>query len=122
MSSTNHVSLRPWPAPSKDDFDPDELGRQLNQLSTQKSNFRYVTEDALRADISSTVEVANDVAGEGKPTAQVAIETDKDRLRKIYEVKEKMSVQLQYVPFPHASSACANLIRQCSILLRCKRT
>ena len=55
------VSLRPWPAATKDGLTQVDLFQQLHQLAEQRGHLRSVTEKSLQDEIDSGKDVTGDV-------------------------------------------------------------
>lgn len=81
MDSLNSVTLRPWPAPKKEELTQDDLLFKIEQLASERGHLRNITEQSLQADIDAGKHVPGDNAD-----ADAAKEKEK---------KEKESPSLQ---------------------------
>ena len=81
MDSLNNVTLRPWPAPKKEELTQDDLLFKIEQLASERGHLRNITEQSLQEDIDAGKHVPSD-------------NTDTDAVKE-EEKKEKEAPSLQ---------------------------
>ncbi|KAE8855980.1 hypothetical protein PTNB29_08819 [Pyrenophora teres f. teres] len=86
MDSLNNVTLRPWPAPKKDELTQEDLLFKIEQLASERGHLRNITEQSLQEDIDA----GKNVPGHGSD-AGAAKEEEKKKKKE----KEALSLQEQ---------------------------
>jgi mediator of RNA polymerase II transcription subunit 17 len=66
MDSLENVTLRPWPAPKKEELSQEDLLFKIEQLASERGHLRDITEQSLQEDIDAGKHVPDATADEVK--------------------------------------------------------
>lgn len=105
------VSLRPWPAATKDGLTQVDLFQQLHQLAEQRGHLRSVTEKSLQDEIDSGKDVTGDVVEgvEKESEEEEKTQTREERLAELGNTRVAIRMKLEYARFSSQQSSIANI-------------
>lgn len=94
--SLTNVTLRPWPAPKKEELAPQDLLQQVEQLANERGHLRNVTEKSLQDEIilgKDVSEDANDGLEEKKE--KKVVPSKEERLQDVFRMQQEMSSHME---------------------------
>jgi hypothetical protein len=99
-ASLSDVTLRPWPAPKKDELKPADLRLQVDQLTIERGHLRNITEKSLQEDIiagkdASSSEADEEEAKKDKKEVRSRAQTQEDIIR----MQQEMCSEMEYEPW-----------------------
>jgi mediator of RNA polymerase II transcription subunit 17 len=97
MDSLGNVTLRPWPAPKKEELSQEDLLFKIEQLAIERGHLRNITEQSLQEDIDAGKDVPDATTdglkqGEKKPDAL----SDQEQREKVHKVGQEIWSQVEY--------------------------
>ncbi|KAF1921067.1 subunit 17 of mediator complex-domain-containing protein [Ampelomyces quisqualis] len=98
--SLMNITLRPWPAPKKEELGPQHLLQQVEQLANERGHLRNVTEKSLQDEITSGKDVsegAKDESDEKKEKKEVY--SKEERLQDVFRMQQEMSNHMEWAKF-----------------------
>ena len=99
IESLKDVTLRPWPAPNKDELNAEDLMRQVEQLTAERGHLRNITERSLQDDIIAGKDVPDDaVEGQEEEKEKKDAPSRAQRQQDIIRLQQEMSSHMEYVP------------------------
>ncbi|KAF1842510.1 mediator of RNA polymerase II transcription subunit 17 [Cucurbitaria berberidis CBS 394.84] len=98
--SLRDVTLRPWPAPKKEELSQEDLFLQIQQLTTERGHLRDITEKSLHEDIAA----GKDVPDEAKEDVESGAKekdapTKQEMLEKVFNAQREMYGHLEWAKF-----------------------
>jgi mediator of RNA polymerase II transcription subunit 17 len=92
------VTLRPWPAPQKEELSPQDLLRQIEQLTTERGHLRDITEKSLQEDIDAGKDLPDEAAEAAEPDKDEKDAPSKEeRLQAVFRAHQEINGHLEYV-------------------------
>ena len=94
--SLTNVTLRPWPAPKKEELSPQDLLQQVEQLANERGHLRNVTEKSLQDEIISGKDAAEDGKEESDQKKETKVVASKEeRLQDAFRMQQEMSSHME---------------------------
>jgi mediator of RNA polymerase II transcription subunit 17 len=100
MDSLDNVTLRPWPAPKKEELTQDDLLFKIEQLASERGHLRDITEQSLQEDIDAGKDVPDDTeegAKDEKREKKKEVPSRQEQLEKVFKAGQEMYSHLEYV-------------------------
>jgi mediator of RNA polymerase II transcription subunit 17 len=97
MDSLGNVTLRPWPAPKKEELSQEDLLFKIEQLAIERGHLRNITEQSLQEDIDAGKDVPDATMDglkqeEKKPDAL----SDQEQREKVHKAGLEIWSQVEY--------------------------
>jgi mediator of RNA polymerase II transcription subunit 17 len=97
MDSLRDVTLRPWPAPKKEELGQEELLFKIEQLAVERGHLRNITEQSLQEDIDAGKDVPDDTAEAVKQEEkEKAAPSRQEQMEKVFKAGQEMHSHLEY--------------------------
>jgi mediator of RNA polymerase II transcription subunit 17 len=90
------VTLRPWPISKKEELSPQDLLRQVEQLTNERGHLRNVTEKSLQEDVVTGIKLPEGSAGESEEkTDKKDAPSKEERLQDVFLMHQQMSGHME---------------------------
>ncbi|KAF1947969.1 hypothetical protein EJ02DRAFT_449434 [Clathrospora elynae] len=100
MDSLKDVTLRPWPAPKKEELSQEDLLVKIEQLASERGHLRDITEKSLQEDIDAGKHIPDDTNDAVKQEAkEKEAPSRQERLEKVFNAGKEMYGHLEWAKF-----------------------
>jgi mediator of RNA polymerase II transcription subunit 17 len=90
------VTLRPWPASKKEELSPQDLLRQVEQLTHERGHLRNVTEKSLQEDVVTGRKLPEGSVGDAEEkTDKKDAPSKEERLQDVFLMHQQMSGHME---------------------------
>ena len=97
MDSLENVSLRPWPAPKKEELSQEDLLFKIEQLASERGHLRNITEQSLQEAINAGKDVLDATTDEVKDVEKAKdTPSGQEQREKVFKAAQEMYSHLEY--------------------------